>query len=433
MGKHLVNKEPDFTVKKLGECHLPSPVARVRFVADNARVIFPTNLDEVRRYCRSGGEPPSLELAGPRERIFFDPADLKCGIVTCGGLCPGTNDVIRAVTMCLFYQYGVRTVFGLRFGFEGLSSRHGHRPLELTPEMVKTIHEMGGTLLGSSRGPQDVGDMVDNLEHLGIGILFAIGGDGTLRGASAIVMEISRRGLKIAVIGIPKTIDNDISYIQQSFGFETAASEARRAVYAAHSEAIGVRNGVGLVKLMGRESGFIAAYAALANGLVNFCLVPEVPFTLEGFFQALEERLERRDHAVVVAAEGAGQDLLERPEARDASGNPRLGDIGVFLRDRIKAYFHQKGRQVELKYIDPSYTIRSLPANAHDSAFCLLLGQNAVHAGMTGCTDMLVGFWNHQFTHLPISLAVSRRKTLDPEGWVWNSVLAATGQPRELT
>jgi 6-phosphofructokinase 1 len=274
--------------------------------------------------------------------------------------------------------------------------------------------------------------MVDALARLNIGILFAIGGDGTLKGAQAIAGEIRRRGFNISVIGIPKTIDNDISFIQQSFGFDTAGSEARRAIHAAYSEARGARNGIGLVKLMGRDSGFIAAYAVLANSQVDFCLVPEVPFKLEGLFQALEERLARQGYAVIVAAEGAGQSLLAETAERDASGNIRYGDIGLFLRDRIKAHFGQTGRQVELKYIDPSYTIRSLPANPRDSAFCLLLGQNAVHAGMAGKTDMVVGNWHNQGTHVPISLAVSQRKKLDLEGWIWNSVLSITGQPRHL-
>ncbi|MDI6854532.1 MAG: ATP-dependent 6-phosphofructokinase [Deltaproteobacteria bacterium] len=421
----------DFTVTRLGECRVPSPMADNRFVADDARIIYLTALGDLMPYFRACQEPPTMELAGPRERIFFDPANLKCGIVTCGGLCPGVNDVIRAVTMSLFYHYGVREVYGFRYGFEGLS-RQRQEPMRLTPRLVKYIHEMGGTLLGTSRGPQDIGEMTDTLEQFGIGILFAIGGDGTLRGASALVREIDRRELKTAVIAIPKTIDNDISYIQQSFGFETAASEARRAVYAAHSEAVGARDGIGLVKLMGRESGFIAAYSVLANPLVNFCLVPEVPFRAEKLLKALEKRLEERGHAVIVAAEGAGQDLLEKTGERDLSGNPKLGDIGLFLRERILAHFKLLGREVMLKYIDPSYIIRSLPANAHDSAFCLLLGQNAVHAGMAGRTDMVVGLWNHQFTHLPIRMAVSERKRLDPNGWIWNSVLAATGQPADL-
>jgi len=422
----------NFTVSRLGECRITSPLSGVPFVNDEEHVLYHADLGAIKGCLKAGGKPPCLEKAGPREKIFFDPEKLKCGIVTCGGLCPGLNDVIRAIVLTLFRQYGVRHMLGFRYGYEGLSSKYHHTPLELTPESVSSIHKMGGTILGSSRGHQDIGEMVDTLSNLNIGILFAIGGDGTLRGAQAIAREVARRDLKISVIGIPKTIDNDISFIQQTFGFDTAGSEARRAIYAAQSEAQGARNGIGLVKLMGRDSGFIAAYAALANSQVNFCLVPEVPFRLEGLFKALEERLAQQGYAVMVAAEGAGQDLLVQTAERDASGNIRYGDIGIFLRDRIKAHFSQTGRPVELKYIDPSYTIRSLPANARDSAFCLLLGQNAVHAAMAGKTDMVVGNWNHQGTHVPIFLAVSQRKKLDPEGWLWNSVLAITGQPRHL-
>jgi 6-phosphofructokinase 1 len=291
---------------------------------------------------------------------------------------------------------------------------------------------MGGTILGSSRGPQDPAEMVNYLEELKIGILFAVGGDGTLRGAQKIGEEATRRGLPISVIGIPKTIDNDISFVQTTFGFETAVTEARRATYAANTEAEAGRNSIGLVKLMGRDSGFIAAYSALVDNHVNFCLVPEVPFTLEGFFAALRQRLERRGHAVVVVAEGAGQDLMEKSAERDASGNIKYGDIGTFLRDATKNYFQRAGIEINLKYIDPSYTIRSMPANPHDSAFCLLLGHSAVHAGMSGRTNMVVSFWNHQFTHVPISLAVSQRKKIDPQSMLWNSVIASTGQPREM-
>jgi 6-phosphofructokinase 1 len=274
--------------------------------------------------------------------------------------------------------------------------------------------------------------MVDTLERMNVGILFAIGGDGTLRGAQAISEEIQKRGLKIGVIGIPKTIDNDISYVDASFGFETAVAESRTAIYAAHTEAIGARNGIGLVKLMGRHAGFIAAYSALANNDVNFCLVPEVGFTLEAFLPALRQRLERRGHAVIVVGEGAGQDLMGITGERDASGNIRLGDIGIFLKDQINAYFKKAGMEVTLKYIDPSYMIRSMPANPRDSAFCLLLGHNAVHAAMAGRTNMLVGFWKSRFTHVPIQLAVSKRKQIDPKGRFWSNVLSCTGQPREM-
>lgn len=274
--------------------------------------------------------------------------------------------------------------------------------------------------------------MVDYLVELGVGILFAIGGDGTLKGAGAIAGEARRRGYPLCVIGIPKTIDNDISFVQMTFGFETAVTEARRAIYAARTEALGARNGIGLVKLMGRDSGFIAAFSALVDSQVNFCLVPEVPFTLAGFLAALKERLDTRGHAVVIVAEGAGQEILAAGAERDPSGNIKYGDIGTFLRDAIKGHFTQSGMAINLKYIDPSYTIRSQPANPHDSALCLLLGHNAVHAGMAGRTNMVVGLWNHQITHVPIELATSRRKKIDPEGWLWSSVLASTGQPREM-
>jgi 6-phosphofructokinase 1 len=426
----MLDQQPDFTVERLGECRFPSPMQGVRFTGDDERVLYHDRLQDIRACLDAGTEPPSLELAGPRERLFFDAERTACGIVTCGGLCPGLNDVIRAVTLSLHHHYGVRRIHGFRYGYEGLVKRLGHQPLELTPAIVGPIGALGGTILGSSRGAQQPAEMVDCLEELEVGILFALGGDGTLRGASAIAAEARRRGRPLSVIGIPKTIDNDISFVQKTFGFETAVAEAQRATFAAHAEATGARNGVGLVKLMGRDSGFIAAYATLVGSQVNFCLVPEVPFSLAGFLRSLDERLAWSGHAVIVVAEGAGQELLTAPEGRDASGNVRYGDIGTFLRDAIKAHF--AGREVNLKYIDPSYMIRSLPANAHDSALCLLLGQAAVHAGMSGRSNMVVGLWNHQLTHVPIALATSARKRIDPEGALWSHVLAATGQPRAM-
>ena len=426
------NGNLDFTIAHVGDCSIVSPMSGVRFIDDRDRVLYPSTLDDLRRLRHGGEEPPAMERAGPRERLFFDPSALACGIVTCGGLCPGVNDVIRAIVLSLHHHYGVRTIYGFRFGFEGLVEGHGHEPLKLTPEVVNRIHEMGGSILGSSRGPQDPAAMLDRLERLRIGILFAIGGDGTLRGAHAITAAAASRGSTISVIGVPKTIDNDISFIQRTFGFETAVSEARRATYAANSEAESARNGIGLVKLMGRDSGFIAAYSVLVDGQVNFCLVPEVSFTVERLLSELCQRLEHRGHAVIVVAEGAGQDLMAGDGERDASGNIKHRDIGVFLRDAITRHFKDSGTPFSLKYIDPSYAIRSVPTTAHDSALCLLLGHNAVHAGMSGRTDMVVGFWNHQFTHVPIALAVSERKKIDPEGALWSSVLACTGQPRDM-
>lgn len=423
---------PDFTIMKLGECTIPSPMRAARFVGENDRVVYHSTLAGIREFIEKGIDLPAMEMAGPRENIFFDPSRLACGIVTCGGLCPGLNDVIRSIVLSLNHHYGVTKVYGFRYGYEGLVPRYGHKPLELTPMSVSGIYDIGGTILGSSRGPQDPAEMVRYLEELDIGILFTIGGDGTLRGAQKIAEEAAKRGRSISVIGIPKTIDNDISFVMATFGFETAVAEAKRATCSAYTEAEAARNSVGLVKLMGRDSGFIAAYSVLVNSNVNFCLVPEVPFSLDGFLEALGRRLEREGHAVVVVAEGAGQHLMQQSSERDASGNIKYGDIGIFLRDAIKDHFKGRGAEINLKYIDPSYTIRSTPSNPHDSAFCLLFGQSAVHAGMSGRTNMVVSFWNHQFTHVPISLAVSERKKIDPQGILWNTVIASTGQPEDM-
>lgn len=426
----------DLVVRTLGSCQVPSPLlgSQERFVDEARRILACSDTQQLRPFVDAGQALPSFEPAGPRPRIFFNAEALTCGIVTCGGLCPGLNNVIRSIVLTLTYAYGVRRILGFRYGYAGLSSTSGFEPVALTPEAVDTIHEHGGTLLGSSRGPQDVGDMVDTLMKWQVGILFAIGGDGTLRGASALSQEIARRELPISVIGIPKTIDNDLEWIERSFGFATAVEEAMNALVAAHAEARGAWNGIGLVKLMGRHSGFIATHASLANCDVNFCLVPEVPFELEGdhgFLQALQQRLELKHHAVVVAAEGAGQEMLQDPDnlERDASGNVRLKDIGIFLRDGMQRYFGDRNMEVTIKYIDPSYIIRGIPANSVDSEYCLLLGQHAVHAGMAGRTDMVVGYWNQHFTHMPIDLVVASRKQLDPQGGVWQRVLEATGQP----
>jgi 6-phosphofructokinase 1 len=427
---HLEPEQLD--IQRLGECRIDSPIKGIHFLENGDRVLVSSSLDTVNGLIAQGGRLPAFEKAGPRSKIYFDPSKLKCGIVTCGGLCPGLNDVIRALVLSLYHNYKVKTVFGFPYGYEGLSYRFGHFPMELNPETVSRIHEYGGTILGSSRGHQDCSEMVDTLDRMNIGILFAIGGDGTLRGAQGIAEEIQRRGLKISVIGIPKTIDNDISYVERSFGFQTAVSEAVRAIDAAHTEAKGARNGIGLVKLMGRESGFIAVFASLARSDVNFCLIPESPFTLEKLLESVRDRVKSRGHAVIVVAEGAGQGLMSTSGERDASGNLKFGDIGVFLKERIGAYFQKLGMDATLKYIDPSYIIRGVPANPYDSAFCLLLGQNAVHAGMAGRTNMVVGLWMGTFTHVPIPLAVSQRKKVDPESWVWSSVLTSTGQPKDM-
>jgi 6-phosphofructokinase 1 len=437
-------KYDDFLISSLGKCNVESPLKGGRksesqvykFIDDDERVIYDVTAGNYELSRDTGETPVSFEKAGPKGMIFFEPAKTKVGIVTCGGLCPGLNNVIRSLVNQLYYRYGIKRILGIRYGYEGLVAEYNHEVIEMTAPMVSEIHLSGGTFLGTSRGNQDVSKMVDTLEILNINVLFCIGGDGTLRGAHAIHEEIRSRGLKIAVAGIPKTIDNDIDLIQKSFGFETAFSIAHDIIRNAHNEAHDAYNGIALIKLMGRDSGFIAANAVLAIQEVNFVLIPEISFDLygeKGFLNILKKRLEERHHAVIVVAEGAGQDLFETGgEERDASGNVIHKDIGVFLRDKIKAEFKALGFPHTIKYIDPSYIIRSAPANANDSKFCNLLAQNAVHAALAGRTDFVVGYWNNQFTLMPIPAVVAKRKKIDVEGELWWNVLEATGQPISL-
>jgi 6-phosphofructokinase 1 len=334
--------------------------------------------------------------------------------------------------MQLYFGYGVRNIFGIKFGLQGFISKYGHDVIEFKPETVGNILDMGGSILGSSRGPQPIDEVVDTLERMNIGILFMIGGDGTLVAASKIADNIIKRGAMISVVGIPKTIDNDIYMVARSFGFDTAVDVATTAIKGAHKEAEGYPYGIGLIKLMGRYSGFIAATATLAQQDVNFVLIPEVDFDLEGpngLLGKLEKRLEERGHAVIVVAEGAGQNFFtSQRKEQDESGNIRLKDIGLFLKSSISEYFAAKKMDISLKYIDPSYMIRSLPANANDSVFCGFLGRDAVHAGMAGKTKLIIGHWNNHFVHVPMNMSSGKRKKIDPNGKLWCTVLDSTGQ-----
>lgn len=421
-----------FTIPTLGKCSVPSPIATSLFVDEGRRLLFDRYAAGDAPAAETAG-PSSLEAAGPRKTIYFDPSKVRAAIVTCGGLSPGINDVIRAVVMELFYRYGVRNISGVRYGFQGLIPSFGHPLVDLTPDNVKDIHRTGGSILSSSRGDQDVGNMVDSLWRMNANLLFCIGGDGTMKAAEVIAGEIRRRNLSISVVGIPKTIDNDLNVIDQTFGFDTAIAEAVKVIECAHVESKGAPNGIGLVKIMGRSSGHIAVSATLANNDVNYVLIPEVPFELhgeKGFLKVLENRLRKSSHAVILVAEGAGQELRPSNEDLDAdpSGNVRLFDIGTFLKREIETCFRARDKEINLKYIDPSYIIRSVPADAGDSIYCMLLGQHAVHAGMAGKTAMVVGRYANEYVHLPLS-AVTSRKKVAPQGTLWRAALAATGQP----
>ena len=433
----------DFTIDRLGEAKLTSPIRMSKsggdgvadYVKDTDRILYSIETEEVDGAVRPV-HSDTLELAGPREKIYFNPAHVHAAICTCGGLCPGLNNVIRSVVRCLWYRYGVRRISGVQYGYLGLLENSPWPLMPLDPDVVDDIQEKGGTILGSARGGgKQVEEIVDSLERLNINILISIGGDGTLRGAYDIGEEIKRRGLKIAVVGVPKTIDNDLSFIDDSFGFDTAVSMSVPSIRCAHVEAKGAINGIGLVKVMGRESGFIAASASLAQSDVNFCLIPESPFDLDGpngLLENLKRRILERGHAVILVAEGAGQEFAPPTGETDASGNIKYHDIGIFLKNRIKEFFAEQGITTSIKYIDPSYIIRSAPANSYDSIYCARIGAHAVHAAMAGKTQCIASRVNNQYVYVPIKVAVSKRSHVDTEGSLWRDVLENTRQPYSM-
>jgi 6-phosphofructokinase 1 len=407
----------------LGEPRFASKLSHT--VSDDVRI--PERIE-------TGADPGlKFELAGPRAKLFFDAKQTRAGIVTCGGLCPGLNNVIRSLFLELHYGYGVAEVLGFRGGYAGLDPKCGVEPVTITPPFVDHIHQHGGTVLGTSRGPVDVSRVVDNLIARNVNILFTVGGDGTQRGANDLYQEARQRGHPLSVVGVPKTIDNDVGFVSRTFGFFSAVEEAKRVLDCAHTEACSVLGGIGLVKLMGRHAGFVTAGAVVASQDVNFALVPEVPFNLESFLAALKQRMLNKSHAVIAVAEGAGQDLLSADATkRDASGNVKLKDIGPFLCQKINSYFKAQDISVVIRYFDPSYQIRSRPANSEDALLCDLFARHAVHAAMAGKTGVVIGFLHERFIHVPIELLAAHTKRLDPTSGWWRSVLSATGQPAQF-
>ena len=437
----------DLRVRHLGECRYDSPFSEMlstkqtspHYVAEGDRVLLEDTVSMLAGHSLPSVRAPSFEAAGPRRKIYFDPANVTAGVVTCGGLCPGLNNVIRGLVQELAVHYQVKRILGFRNGLQGLTAEHRDDTVDLTPEGVRDIHHAGGTILGSSRGGQDADEMVDTLVLRGIDIMFVIGGDGGMRAATYLSNAIRARGLDIAVIGVPKTIDNDLPFTDQSFGFQSAFARATDFIAAVAVEAAASPNGVGIVKLMGRHSGFIASYAALAANAADIVLIPEVPFVLgggDGLLAHVERQVRTKGHVVIVLAEGAGQDLVENhglpPNGTDASGNVKLGNIGEVLKESITAHLTAAGLLPTIRYIDPSYAVRSIAANAYDSVYCLRLAHAAVHAAMAGRTEAAVARWRRRFVHVPLSLMTSRRNQVDPDGDLWMSVLETTCQPAEF-
>jgi len=429
----------DLTIKHLGEPLIDSPIFNYASSKALQKVIQEEHTHVLKNITATPNgninqDQSYFEKATPSSKIFFEPAKTRVAIVTCGGICPGLNDVIRSLVLTLHHWYKVDDVLGIRFGYDGLSSEPLVEPMKLTIDNVSDIHDLGGTMIGSSRGCPPVPEIVDTLCRLDVNILFCLGGDGTLRGAHDISQEISQRDLPISIVGIPKTIDNDVYYVHRSFGFQTAVEEAKKVLHCAHVEAKCAYNGIGLVKLMGRDAGFIAAAATKASGDVNFCLIPEVKFKLYGeggFLDVLKKRILERGHAVIAVAEGAGTELIGESSNVDASGNKLHNDIGPFLKSEIKKAFKEWGVETSVKYIDPSYIIRSVKANSDDSIFCADLARAAVNAAMGGKTDMLIGYWHGEFTSVPFTAIHKRKKQIIPASHLWHSVIATTGQPSE--
>jgi len=428
-----------YSIEALGQATMDNPIGRQctpKYITDEDCISYDPYMSEFKKVMSTGKLPEAFETAGPRKKIFFNPSRTKVAIVTCGGLCPGLNAVVRGIVMELWHRYGCQNIVGVPYGYQGLGANAKTEFMVLKPDIVKNIHEEGGTFLGSSRGVPPVSEMVDVLERFNINILFTLGGDGTMRGANEIWQEVKKRNLKIAIVGIPKTIDNDIMCVRRSFGFDSAVERAADAIYAANIEAEGAINGIGLVKLMGRDSGFIAATVTLATGHVNFCLIPEVQFRFEGangLLELLKKRIEARGHAVVVVAEGAGQDLFVAHKGeKDASGNAKFEDIGLMLKDKITKYFKEINLPVSLKYIDPSYIIRANPPNPADKLLCARFAQNAVHAAMCGKTGMLIGSWHGTLTHVPFTAVIGQKQKVNPNGEMWFNVLETTGQPAKI-
>ena len=437
MAYENVLQNPDtfnFEIQKLGEASHANPSSQEIFIEDSEKIIFSSQLKNLNHQLKTCKKLPAFEKAGARQKIFHHPEATRAAIITCGGLCPGLNNVIKGLVNVLEQDYGVRDILGIRYGYKGLTKKSTHEPIPLNSAVVDEIHKQGGTILGSSRGNQDPETMVNELQERKINLLFCIGGDGTLKGAQAIAEAANKRQANISVIGVPKTIDNDLGFVEKTFGFETSVQVASEIITSAHHEAEGAENGIGIVKLMGRDSGFIAATASLANSVVDFCLIPETPVRIDGpkgICAAIQHRLQQNNHAVIVVAEGAGQHLFKNSENRiDASGNVLKDDIGELLKGEIAAYFKTNHVPISIKYLDPSYHIRSVSANAADAVFCYLLAEYAVHAGMSGKTNLVIGYWNNFFTHVPIHLATKERRMVDLDSALWRGVVSATQQDK---
>uniref|UniRef100_A0A7S1RYX3 Phosphofructokinase domain-containing protein n=1 Tax=Alexandrium catenella TaxID=2925 RepID=A0A7S1RYX3_ALECA len=387
-------------------------------------------MNDSKQASRPSATSKGCVRANACKEIWWDPSEVRAAVVTCGGLCPGLNSIIREVTNTLWHQYDVRHIYGIQAGYNGLSNPEKHKPIQLSPDKVRDIHMKGGSILKAGRGGFNPEQICDRLERLGINMVFTVGGDGTQHASHLLYEEAKRRNLDISIVGLPKSIDNDILFFDKTFGFDSAVSTAADIMRNGWVEATSCDKGVGIVKLMGRDAGFVAMHAALASTIVDLVMIPEVNVKLEDVIEHIDSTLARKNFMLIAIAEGAGQEFVATGE-KDATGHTKYGDIGTFLRDEINAHLKKSGGRSF--YIDPSYIIRSCPIRPNDHIYCSRLARDAVHCAMRGYTGVCVGPIHNIIVIMPSELIASGKRRVKLTSSAWQSCVQSCNMPLSLT
>lgn len=350
---------------------------------------------------KSSGAPGAASGTGAASR---SERPRKLGILTGGGDCPGLNAVLRA---CARYcnERGT-SLIGYMNGWQGVLEGES---MLLDRRAVKGIVHLGGTILGTSRtDPLEVNGglarMKHTLEEDGVEGLIVVGGDGTLSAA----LELSREGFN--VLGVPKTIDNDLCGTDVTFGFDTAVSIATDAIDRLHTTAEAHKRVI-VVEVMGNHSGWIAAYAGIAGG-ADVVLVPEVPFELRDVCDRIRDRERRgRSFSIVVIAEGA-RSLERADEPVERRGKIRPGQISFWLADEIEKAIGTETRFVVLGHIQRGGT-----PTAYDRILATRYGIHAAELAMQGRWGMMVSLSGRHMDAVPLEEAVGQLRELDPAIW----------------
>lgn len=464
-----------------------------------------------RYHCTSGGKNKccleniglTFPEAGPRENLVYpmesrDGAtdSLQVGVLVSGGIAPGINAVIKGIVdrHTLYSNHAKENddtsydleIIGYRDGFSGLlSGSH----IKLNRKKVRDFANKGGSLLGTSRyhplldlddpGKRDsaVRDIISNLKD--IDILYVIGGDGSMRAAHMIWTRAQRmhaegEASKLSVVAIPKTMDNDILWVWQSFGFMSAVEKAKQFVLQLHTEASSNPR-LGIMQLFGSDSGFVVTHAALASGVCDYVLIPEADFSMEVLCEFIKKKLKSRYKRGQDGKSPFGMILMaETAIPRDGINSPGCKyiddpDVGLEKEEKIAIEkFIADGRRVQgqtqdalrrggIKIIsrvvqkeirqmkpgqywekfrvftnEPRHLIRAIDPSVQDVIFGQRMGTLAVDNAMAGYTDFMISQWLTEYVLVPLKLVVLGRKRVPQKGIFWKSVLANTGQPHEM-